>query len=130
MLYLVTNISSKTKPGIGTPYLKIDGSPCEIYRDCIERNVSGTHTITAGYGNIENLRQQIYIDDSDNWYQYNVPLMKHGTGRLIKISKFKYKSLKCLRNFYHAITENTVLAIIMLIFLIIASTVLKVIGLL
>lgn len=112
------------KPGIGTPFFKIDDSPCEIYRDCIERNVSGTHIITAGYGNTEHLRQQIYMDNHDNWYQYNVPLMMHGTGRLIKISKLKYQCLKCTCNLYHGITENTVIIIIMLIFLLIMRAIL------
>jgi hypothetical protein len=124
MLYIVTNISTKSK--IGQPYLKIDGSPCKIYRDCIEWKVSGTHTITAGYGNRENLKQQIYIDDSDHWYQYKVPLIIWGTGRLIKISERKYKRLKRWCYFSRSFMGETAFLILGLLYLVIVMTVLLV----
>ncbi len=88
MLYIVTNISTKSK--IGQPYLK----------------------------------QQIYMDNSDHWYQYKVPLIKWGTGRLIKISERKYKRLKRWCYFSRSFIGETAFLIFMLLFFIV-MTVLK-----
>lgn len=124
MLYIVTNISTKRRSG--PPYLKIDGSPCKIYRDCIEQEVSGAHIITAGYGNTENLKKRIYIDNTDYWYQYKVPLIKWENGKLIKISERRYKRLKRWHYFFNSFMGETAFLIFMLIYLIIVVTVLKV----
>lgn len=120
-IYIVTNVSSKSKLKAGIPYAKLGGAKVPIIDDCIEREASGSLDLRFGYDRTENLRRQVYLNNDCQWYQYKVPFFKDGQGHLKEISEFKYKVLKKWHRFWLGRMGFITLCVIIIMLILVKS---------
>ncbi|MDD3403587.1 MAG: hypothetical protein PHQ72_09560 [Hespellia sp.] len=121
MIYIISNVSSKTKRIAGTPYCIVNEKSKKIVSDKIDIDTKDNHLdIEFGYQHgkkLINLKATINVDSQDMYYIYKVPLLLDGIGKLRRVSKIHY----CLYSTFRYLSNNTLLLLLFAIILMIVK---------
>mgnify|MGYP003421249645 CR=1 FL=1 len=113
MLYIVSNISSKTHAG--KAFFRVDKKPCIIKNDIITIKKQGLVQIEIGYhyssgkdGELLHFVDNIENKNGDIYMEYKVPVLLSGKGKMRTISKMQYY----IKKKYRELLQNPVIMIL------------------